>query len=63
MTGTPQIACKAPCPVEVEAGETGFRRACRQPKVQPFCDGSHNGTALVPVKFTADAGTTASSCG
>lgn len=54
MTDIPQIAQKAPYPVEVEAGKTYFWCACGQSKNQPFCDGSHKGSSFNPVKFTAE---------
>jgi len=54
MTDIPQIAQKAPYPVEVEAGKTYFWCACGQSKKQPFCDGSHKGSSFNPVKFTAE---------
>lgn len=51
---TPKIAQKAPYPVEVEAGKTYFWCACGLSANQPFCDGSHKGSGLDPVKYTAD---------
>jgi CDGSH iron-sulfur domain-containing protein 3 len=53
MTDAPQIAQKAPYPVDVEAGKTYFWCACGRSQKQPFCDGSHKATTLTPVKFTA----------
>lgn len=49
----PQIAQKAPYPVEVEAGKSYFWCSCGQSANQPFCDGSHKGSEFVPVKFEA----------
>ena len=49
------IAQKTPIPVEVEAGKDYWWCACGQSKRQPFCDGSHKGTAFTPVKWTAEA--------
>jgi CDGSH-type Zn-finger protein len=51
----PVIADKAPIAVEVEAGKNYFWCACGKSSKQPFCDGSHEGTGLQPVKWTADA--------
>ncbi|MDF1716694.1 MAG: CDGSH iron-sulfur domain-containing protein [Antarcticimicrobium sp.] len=55
MPDTPIIAQKSPFPVEVEAGKTYFWCACGRSAKQPFCDGSHKGTAITPVKYTAEA--------
>ncbi|MCB1388798.1 MAG: CDGSH iron-sulfur domain-containing protein [Rhodobacteraceae bacterium] len=52
---TPQIAQKAPYPVEVTEGKTYFWCACGRSQNQPFCDGSHKVTDISPVKFTAEA--------
>lgn len=54
MAETPIIAQKAPYPVEVEAGKTYFWCSCGRSANQPFCDGSHKGTGLTPVKYTAE---------
>ena len=53
MAGTPEIAQKAPYPVDVEAGKDYWWCACGKSKKQPFCDGSHKGTEFVPTKYTA----------
>lgn len=50
---TPEIAAKAPFPVDVEAGKDYWWCACGKSRKQPFCDGSHKGTEFVPVKYTA----------
>src|ERR1700678_2922707 len=54
------MACNAgappkPCLVNVRAGRTYFWCSCGRSAAQPFCDGSHKGTAFTPVKFTAAA--------
>ncbi len=46
----PVIAKKGPYEVELDAG-TYWWCACGRSKDQPFCDGSHKGTGLQPVKF------------
>ena len=51
----PEIARKAPFPVEVEAGKRYFWCACGRSATQPFCDGSHKGTGITPVKYEAEA--------
>jgi CDGSH iron-sulfur domain-containing protein 3 len=48
------VAQNAPFPVEVEAGKSYFWCACGKSASQPFCDGSHQGTDILPQKFTAD---------
>lgn len=50
----PVIAQKAPYPVEVEAGKSYFWCACGRSAKQPFCDGSHKGTGIAPVKTQAE---------
>ncbi len=55
MSEAPIIAQKAPYPVEVEGGKTYFWCACGRSKSQPFCDGSHKGTGLAPLKYEAGA--------
>ncbi len=49
----PEIPQRAPYPVEVEAGKTYWWCACGRSANQPFCDGSHKGSAFTPVPFTA----------
>ncbi|MEJ6707282.1 MAG: CDGSH iron-sulfur domain-containing protein [Amylibacter sp.] len=53
MSDAPNIAQKAPYPVEVEAGKSYFWCSCGQSSNQPFCDGSHKGSEFAPVKFEA----------
>lgn len=53
MSDTPIIAQKSPFPTEVEAGKTYFWCACGKSSKQPFCDGSHKGTGITPVKWEA----------
>jgi len=54
MSDAPIIAQKAPFPADVTAGRTYFWCACGRSKNQPFCDGSHKGTTLTPVKYVAE---------
>ena len=49
----PDIAQKAPYPVDVEAGKSYYWCACGKSARHPFCDGSHKGTDYAPVKFDA----------
>ena len=52
---TPVIAQKAPCTVDVEAGKSYWWCSCGRSAKQPFCDGSHKGTAFTPVEYKATA--------
>lgn len=63
MTETPVIAQRTPFAVEVEAGKTYFWCACGRSARQPFCDGSHKGTAFAPVKFRAEEARKVFFCG
>ena len=59
----PTIAQKGPYPWNVEAGKSYFWCACGKSASQPFCDGSHKGSGMSPVKFEAAETTTAYLCG
>ena len=59
----PDIAQKAPYPVEVTAGKKYWWCACGKSAKQPFCDGSHQGTEFTPVTFEAAANKTVYFCG
>lgn len=50
----PVIAQKSPFGVQVEQGQTYYWCACGRSKSQPFCDGSHKGSGITPVAFTAE---------
>lgn len=63
MTKEAVIAQKAPYPVDVVEGKTYYWCACGRSEKQPFCDGSHQGTELEPVSFTADKTATVYLCG
>ncbi|WP_026942747.1 glutamate synthase-related protein [Hellea balneolensis] len=58
----PFIAAKSPAMTELEQGKEYFWCACGRSKNQPFCDGSHAGTGLEPVKFTAEKSEKAALC-
>lgn len=59
----PQIAQKAPFPVEVDAGRSYWWCACGLSKTQPFCDGSHKGSTFTPREYKADASCLVYFCG
>jgi glutamate synthase domain-containing protein 2/CDGSH-type Zn-finger protein len=58
----PVIADKKPIKVELEEGETYSWCRCGRSKNQPFCDGSHKGTSLGPLQFTAQSSEEAYLC-
>jgi CDGSH iron-sulfur domain-containing protein 3 len=57
------IAQKTPFAVELEAGKTYYWCVCGVSKHQPFCDGSHKGSAFAPTAYTASKSGTAYLCG
>ena len=57
------IVQKAPYPADVEAGKTYYWCACGQSKKQPFCDGSHQDTGIMPLAWMAEATGQAYFCG
>jgi CDGSH-type Zn-finger protein len=59
----PNIAQKAPFPVDVTAGKKYFWCACGKSDNQPFCDGSHSDTEFTPVAYEADKDRTLYFCG
>ena len=59
----PVVAQAGPFPVDVEKGKKYFWCACGRSKDQPYCDGSHQGSGINPVAFTADATETVYLCG
>ncbi|MCI5083932.1 MAG: CDGSH iron-sulfur domain-containing protein [Saprospiraceae bacterium] len=58
----PKIAGKQPIPVEMEEGKTYAWCACGQSTNQPFCDGSHKGSAFSPVIIKAEKSKKAFMC-
>jgi CDGSH-type Zn-finger protein len=63
MMTEPVIAQKAPYEVEVQQGKTYYWCACGKSARQPFCDGSHAGSAFVPIAYKAEKTETAYFCG
>lgn len=57
-----KIAALAPIAIEVESGKSYWWCACGLSAKQPFCDGSHKGTAFVPQEYKADASRTVYFC-
>ena len=54
MSETPEIGGRRPMVVNVEAGKSYWWCACGRSKSQPFCDGSHKGTAFSPPNSSRD---------
>src|SRR6476659_3757003 len=54
MDATPEIGGRRPLGIDVEAGKSYWWCACGRSKSQPFCDGSHKGTAFSPVEWKAE---------
>lgn len=59
----PKVAQKGPYKQEVEAGKSYFWCACGRSQNQPFCDGTHKGTGISPLKYTAEKDGTTYFCG
>ncbi|KGD60315.1 hypothetical protein T9A_02708 [Alcanivorax jadensis T9] len=49
----PVTVSRQPYPLPVKKGEKVFWCACGRSKNQPYCDGSHKGTDITPVAYTA----------
>ena len=58
----PLIADTEPVGVELQSGEEYYWCACGKSRNQPFCDGSHRGTAFTPRHFVAEETETAYLC-
>jgi CDGSH-type Zn-finger protein len=58
----PKIAQKGPYVLDLKLG-TYWWCACGKSKTQPFCDGSHKGSGIEPVKFELAAATQVALCG
>ncbi|MGY6553050.1 MAG: glutamate synthase-related protein [Wenzhouxiangella sp.] len=54
MSDRPIVAALSPKGVKVEEGKSYYWCRCGRSKDQPFCDGSHKGTDITPLKWTAE---------
>jgi len=59
----PTIAQKAPYETEITAGKSYAWCACGRSSSQPFCDGSHSDTGMMPVVWKAEKDETVFLCG
>ena len=59
----PVVADNKPVKVVLSKGEEYHFCTCGRSKSQPFCDGSHQGTGIEPLAFTAEKTEKAWLCG
>ena len=59
----PVVAQRSPYDVDVEEGKTYAWCACGKSAMQPFCDGSHEGSGFSPLPFKAEKTETVFFCG
>ena len=57
------IAQKGPYQVELKEGKAYFWCRCGRSQKQPFCDGSHQGSGLEPMRFIAQSSGIFNICG
>lgn len=58
-----QMPQKAPYAVAVEKDKSYWWCSCGRSQRQPFCDGSHAGTAFTPIEYKATESKTVYFCG
>ena len=58
----PKIAAKVPVRIELEAGKMYAWCSCGESSNQPFCDGSHKGSALSPKMIQVEETKTVGMC-
>ena len=57
----PVVAAKEPAVMDLDAG-TYYFCSCGKSSVQPFCDGSHDGTGFEPIEFELEERKTVALC-
>jgi CDGSH-type Zn-finger protein len=57
------VAQTGPYQVELTEGKPYFYCRCGRSQKQPFCDGTHNGTGIEPLRFVVDHTGTFNICG
>ncbi len=57
----PHIAGRKPQVMQLASGDWWWC-ACGRSGTQPFCDGSHKGSGIAPVKFTLEEAKTVALC-
>ncbi|MGE8943521.1 CDGSH iron-sulfur domain-containing protein [Leptospira interrogans] len=63
MAEEPIVAQTGPYQVELTEGRAYLWCSCGRSARQPFCDGSHKGTGIEPVRFVAEATGVVNLCG
>jgi CDGSH iron-sulfur domain-containing protein 3 len=57
------VAQVGPYQVELTEGKPYFYCRCGRSQKQPFCDGTHNGTGIEPLRFVVEHTGTFNICG
>jgi mannose-6-phosphate isomerase-like protein (cupin superfamily)/CDGSH-type Zn-finger protein len=63
MTSTAMVARPCPYSAALKAGRTYVWCRCGRSARQPYCDGSHQGTGIEPLRYTASGETEVLFCG
>jgi len=62
MAEKPEVGGREPIAVAVTKGAEYWWCACGRSKSQPFCDGSHAGTGIAPLRYAAERDRTVYFC-